>query len=1339
MKNRFSKIMGAVVTLVTIVSMFVVASPVAADDQTWSSQSLPSTTGLVMFDGSSTNGIVMSDGPITTAIDGTLYAYARFSVPTSPDTGLWLIKSTNFGRTWSKVGANVLGMTKLVCSPTDAKVIYYSYLTTLYKSIDSGVTFVAIANTPVGAGNITALDVQFFAGSYVDVVGTVDGNVYFLTESDVFFNFVALGTNSFVAAYGSGAVLSVNFSPAFATDRAVYVVARIGANIVIGVDVAGGSWGAAVAPAIFAGTADKATIHFPTDFALATSNRFFFALNGSTGGAYWYLGGAVTTNIARLNGLTATNVASLDQVGALLSSSLMVGLEDGTVRTSIDGGVTWTAPTAGEAPTGPATDALVVMKSDFATTGVAIVLVKSSNAANDESGVSMTSDKGVTWNQISLLNSSFTSINDLAANATYTWLPTSRSATTGAVAGGSFTVTNGGVIGSGFTVTAPSGSGDQFRVTVAAGAPTQQIALNLISGSIGVTTTGTATAIGNTLYLAASATATYTALADGSSASLTVNGSSLPLTPFFYLTFSKPTDADGDILSATSVGSFGDTGIVNISLPDDTNAQFTYTSTGTGTVVGSTNTVLTGTWATGSVTFTNVGDTATFTATTAGSVVTPAAVGTNPTGSAVTFGVTSGTFPAAVTLTNAATNSVVTLSGTGAANVTVTGTGFSVTGLVITFTTVSAIATVTNNTFSTQAVTVTTTSGPAAVCSLGPLPLSTVLSAAAASATAFTNMLWRLDVTNKWYERVRYTAGDAAAFNILKLAATGNVLYMSYVGGTTINKSVDNGGTWAAVLMFPALTGTVQSLLAIDANTVIIGGSNSTTSKVSGAFLTVAPLTSDASFGNVTSFAVSSDGTAILAGGSTSGKVARSTDAGATWSVVTGSGLSGNVYVAFEQGSNSVYYATGSSSGMVMRRAIVAPATTASWVRADNVAGNLDSLTGADVTTGNAIVSGVAGGTGNTVVYALDNSGNHVSRVTNNAVNSTTGTHTAGNIAAPSSTVSSGGLWISSAASGANVLWAIFPSSTVPRLYTYTDKLAVPVANVTATAITASSATIAWDAAALGAFTSTTQPTYQVAYTLGSVAQRSPYTAGSTTGVTVVTMADPMKLTVGLTGLSSVSVYTVSVWATTPVVSFVGSKTFTTIPTIPLKITPGNGDQYNQSLLNFSWTSVSGATGYELWLDTKVDFSTAVKNNITTVGSNGDVVSDWAPAAALTYSTVYYWQVRAITAAGNSAWSTVWSFTTEKAPTTAVVVTQNPVPTIVLTATSNPVPTIIISQQPAVTVTQAAPAVITVTQPSYTLVTPTAETPSYIWIIVGVGALLTLAVIILIIRTRRVV
>ncbi|MDD5127603.1 MAG: hypothetical protein PHR43_05885, partial [Dehalococcoidales bacterium] len=111
----------------------------------------------------------------------------------------------------------------------------------------------------------------------------------------------------------------------------------------------------------------------------------------------------------------------------------------------------------------------------------------------------------------------------------------------------------------------------------------------------------------------------------------------------------------------------------------------------------------------------------------------------------------------------------------------------------------------------------------------------------------------------------------------------------------------------------------------------------------------------------------------------------------------------------------------------------------------------------------------------------------------------------------------------------------------------------------------------------------------------------------------------------------------------------------------------------------------------------------------------------YRPLAELEAGTTYYWAVKA-TKPVAGAFSAVANFTVAVAPeaTTAappVVITQVPAPTIVLT-------------QPPVTTTN-----IVIPQP-----TPAPQiAPAYIWAVIIIGAILVIAVIVLIVRTRRTV
>jgi len=142
----------------------------------------------------------------------------------------------------------------------------------------------------------------------------------------------------------------------------------------------------------------------------------------------------------------------------------------------------------------------------------------------------------------------------------------------------------------------------------------------------------------------------------------------------------------------------------------------------------------------------------------------------------------------------------------------------------------------------------------------------------------------------------------------------------------------------------------------------------------------------------------------------------------------------------------------------------------------------------------------------------------------------------------------------------------------------------------------------------------------------------------------------------------------------------------------------------------FTWPVVAGAIGYEfviaedLGRENKfeiIDYSATTSENVHKLREE------------LKYDTTYYWRVRATSATTTGAW-TASSFTTMKEPEEElppVIVEENPTP---------PAPEIILEIPPS-------PAPVQVI-PDYLL-----------WVIIGVGAVLIISVIVLIVRTRRVV
>jgi hypothetical protein len=207
---------------------------------------------------------------------------------------------------------------------------------------------------------------------------------------------------------------------------------------------------------------------------------------------------------------------------------------------------------------------------------------------------------------------------------------------------------------------------------------------------------------------------------------------------------------------------------------------------------------------------------------------------------------------------------------------------------------------------------------------------------------------------------------------------------------------------------------------------------------------------------------------------------------------------------------------------------------------------------------------------------------------------------------------------------------------------------------------------------------------------------------------------------------------------------------FTTLEAIaaPVPRVPAQGLQGAPLLPSFVWDAVSNAVSYDFQLSVSPDFSTTIVDT-----SIAAPVTGYTCEVMLAYDTNHYWRVRARSATGTiSAWCTIQNFHTVAEEEPPITIEPPPTPTIDITV-DLPQPTVTVVP-PDVNVTVEPPDVIvdippvvTVTQTEAGPVThiiplPDEEeppTPIYIWVIVGIGAVLTISVIVLIIRTRRVV
>ncbi len=151
----------------------------------------------------------------------------------------------------------------------------------------------------------------------------------------------------------------------------------------------------------------------------------------------------------------------------------------------------------------------------------------------------------------------------------------------------------------------------------------------------------------------------------------------------------------------------------------------------------------------------------------------------------------------------------------------------------------------------------------------------------------------------------------------------------------------------------------------------------------------------------------------------------------------------------------------------------------------------------------------------------------------------------------------------------------------------------------------------------------------------------------------------------------------------------------------------------------FIWETVAGATAYELQVATYPNFAGLVIDKTLDSGALLEVPF-FASDVDLDYSTTYYWRVRAVS---------VQDWVSE-------YIDQGAWVTRVFTTIAEPEAVVYTCPQCGLTFDAEAALETHVTE-AHPPAAP-AVTPGYIWVIIAVGAVLALAVIILIVRTRRV-
>ncbi|MBN2075995.1 MAG: WD40 repeat domain-containing protein [Dehalococcoidales bacterium] len=355
--------------------------------------------------------------------DGTLYCHANPSSTTQT-----LFKSVDNGISWVSAGGVSDDIIAIAAVPGSSTELYYTTGSTVYKSADAGYTFIPLPKITAAEGtgdlHISCIDVYKHRGSNLIAVGTLDsddaelGGVYIFDESEA-----TLGWQD--TNLGDYDVYELAFSPGYSDTGYLAAVVTDGMDTCISTRSVHGNWNQDFGQAVVSGvTPVSAVLTFPSGFPDMPDDRYLFVgLNTGIGAGDIYRieletapveSTVIDLDIGSVYGLDGVDVTGLDSGGSS-SNWLFAGAADSTqVYRSENEGVNWTRCL--KKPTG-LHSTRVVLDNDFTDNNRIYAA-----AMGTEGGLSCSVDKGITWNQISLIDTKINSgrIVDLAVSPGYT-------------------------------------------------------------------------------------------------------------------------------------------------------------------------------------------------------------------------------------------------------------------------------------------------------------------------------------------------------------------------------------------------------------------------------------------------------------------------------------------------------------------------------------------------------------------------------------------------------------------------------------------------------------------------------------------------------------------------------------------------------------------------------------------------------------------------------------------------------------------------------------------------------------------------------------------------------
>jgi len=548
---------------------------------------------------------------------------------------------------------------------------------------------------------------------------------------------------------------------------------------------------------------------------------------------------------------------------------------------------------------------------------------------------------------------------------------------------------------------------------------------------------------------------------------------------------------------------------------------------------------------------------------------------------------------------------------------------------------------------------------------------------------------------SKW-ERVLVTAD--ATYMLRTAPENSDVLYVATVSGTNMYYTADAGQTrW-----YPRSTATAADVAVESASVVYVATSGNIQKSVNNGFIwgsskDVFPKTAD----SVNS--LRSLGENLLIAGGSAGAVAYSTDGGSTWTQVTTGGATdgGNIVVtASGLESGDYIYATGNgTAGATISRFQIGTDTTWKDVAPGDALGR---AYGIELVGGTLYVLTTVNGTDTEILRNMSPTSSTPSTSHYDVIGDSTYT-----------IVSNQTPPVFRITTGSTIMWFV-DNASPDKLYYYEDTLAdagpmlSAPADGTLVQMNAVSGSVynvplQWERPSLAT-------TYKVYVALDSKFSQKVVNGDSVSHPTSSYIVNSSNA-----GLQPGTTYYWRVKVSGPISSpYSETRTFTVQPavaSVPGVASPANGGVIDNTSPAFSWTPVGGATKYEFQLSEGTIFAAPI---FTAELDNTGI----QPAVTLDRGKTYFWRVRAIEPVQGD-WSAISNFT---------VAEEAPAPTPPVVVEEVPAPVINIPEAPPAQVIEIPP------QPPVEKIAP-----AYIWAIIIIGAVLVIAIIVLIVRTRRTV